>query len=304
MPRYRPDGSQNAIRFQRLKDKLGNKSNASSEVEFHAAYAERVGPEGSGVRTIIEMVNLTRLDCAIASAGQSRIALSQALHHVRHRSVFQRKLVDQPAMRATVADMALELEAQVALVFRLCRAAERANRDPMEAAFARLLTPAVKFLVCKSTPLLVYEALECLGGNGYTEDLPMARYFRESPLNAIWEGSGNVMALDVLRAAGRHPDQARQTLTRLAETAGPAFDARPLADTMANLMVSGEAERRARFVCESLARLAAVAALAEAGSPFAALYAGTRLRGTGFAHFGAADLDGMEVALLERALAA
>ena len=130
MPRYRPDGSQNAIRFQRLKDKLGNKSNASSEVEFHGAYAERVGAEGAGVRTIIEMVNLTRLDCAIASAGQSRIALSQALNHIRHRSVFQRRLVDQPSMRATVADLALELEAQVALVFRLCRASERAASDP------------------------------------------------------------------------------------------------------------------------------------------------------------------------------
>ena len=221
MPRYRPDGSKNQIRFQRLKDKLGNKSNASSEVEFHGAYAERVGAEGAGVRTIIEMVNLTRLDCAIASAGQSRIALSQALNHIRNRSVFQRKLADQPSMRATVADLALELEAQVALVFRLCRASERAHDDPAEAAYVRLLTPAVKFLVCKSTPQLVYESLECLGGNGYTEDLPLARYFRESPLNAIWEGSGNVMALDVLRAAGRHPDQAMATVTALRQDARP-----------------------------------------------------------------------------------
>ena len=191
------------------------------------------GAEGAGVRTIIEMVNLTRLDCAIASAGQSRIALSQALNHIRHRSVFQRRLVDQPSMRATVADLALELEAQVALVFRLCRASERAASDPAEAAYVRLLTPAVKFLVCKSTPQLVYEALECLGGNGYTEDLPLARYFRESPLNAIWEGSGNVMALDVLRAAGRHPEQAMATVGALAKTASAAFDVRPLAETLA-----------------------------------------------------------------------
>ncbi|MBV8186976.1 MAG: acyl-CoA dehydrogenase family protein [Alphaproteobacteria bacterium] len=304
MPRYRPDGSRNAIRFQRLKDKLGNKSNASSEVEFHAAYAERVGPEGAGVRTIIEMVNLTRLDCAIASAGQSRIALSQAVHHIRHRSVFQRKLVDQPAMRAVVADMALELEAQVALVFRLCRAAERATLDPAEAAYARLLTPAVKFLVCKSTPQLVYEALECLGGNGYTEDLAMARYFRESPLNAIWEGSGNVMALDVLRAAGRHPDQAMATLGTLAKTAAHAFDVRPLADSLANLLKSSEAERRARFVCEGLAKIAAVAALAEAGSDFSQLYAHTRLSAAGFSHFGTVDLGDAEIPLIERALAA
>jgi putative acyl-CoA dehydrogenase len=304
MPRYRPDGSQNAIRFQRLKDKLGNKSNASSEVEFHAAYAERVGPEGAGVRTIIEMVNLTRLDCAIASAGQMRIALSQALNHIRHRSVFQRKLIDQPAMRATVADLALELEAQVALVFRLCRASERAESDPAEAAYARLLTPAVKFLVCKSTPQVIYEALECLGGNGYTEDLPLARYFRESPLNAIWEGSGNVMALDVLRAAGRHPDQALATVGALAEIASAAFDVRPLAETLANVLRSGEAERRARFLCEGLAKIAALAALAEAKSEFAALYGDTRLRGERLAQFGTADLGSAESSLIDRALAA
>ncbi len=304
MPRYRPDGSRNQIRFQRLKDKLGNKSNASSEVEFHGAYAERVGTEGAGVRTIIEMVNLTRLDCAIASAGQMRIALSQALNHIRHRSVFQRRLVDQPAMRATVADLALELEAQVALVFRLCRAAERAAHDPVEAAYVRLLTPAVKFLVCKSTPHVVYEALECLGGNGYTEDLPLARYFRESPLNAIWEGSGNVMALDVLRAAGRHPEQAMATVESLVRTAAAAFDVRPLAQSLAAVLRSRDAERRARFVCEGLARIAALAALAEARSDFATLYGDARLRGAGFAQFGTADLGSAETALVERALAA
>ena len=302
MPRYRPDGSKNQIRFQRLKDKLGNKSNASSEVEFHGAYAERVGAEGAGVRTIIEMVNLTRLDCAIASAGQMRIALSQALNHIRHRTVFQRRLVDQPAMRATVADLALELEAQVALVFRLCRAAEHAH-DPAEAAYVRLLTPAVKFLVCKSTPQVVYEALECLGGNGYTEDLPLARYFRESPLNAIWEGSGNVMALDVLRAAGRHPDQAMATVERLTKSAVTAFDVRPLAQSLATVLRSGEAERRARFVCEGLARMAALAALAESGSAFATLYGDARLRSAGFTQFGTSDLGGAEHDLMNRALA-
>ncbi|HYR66038.1 MAG TPA: acyl-CoA dehydrogenase family protein, partial [Reyranella sp.] len=304
MPRYRPDGSQNAIRFQRLKNKLGNKSNASSEVEFHAAYAERVGPEGAGVRTIIEMVNLTRLDCAIASAGQSRIALSQALHHIRHRSVFQRRLADQPSMRATVADLALELEAQVALVFRLCRAFERAATDPAEAAYVRLLTPAVKFLVCKSTPQLVYESLECLGGNGYTEDLPLARYFRESPLNAIWEGSGNVMALDVLRAAGRHPDQAMATVGALTKTAAAAFDVRPLAETLAAVLRSGDAERRARFLCEGLAKIAALAALAEAKSDFATLYGDTRLSSAKLGQFGTADLGSAETVLMDRALAA
>jgi putative acyl-CoA dehydrogenase len=304
MPRYRPDGSQNNLRFQRLKDKLGNKSNASSEVEFHAAYAERVGAEGAGVRTIIEMVNLTRLDCAIASAGQMRIALSQALHHIRNRSVFQRKLADQPAMRAVAADLALELEAQVALVFRLTHAADCAASDPRDAAYARLLTPAVKFLVCKSTPQVIYESLECLGGNGYTEDLPMARYYREAPLNAIWEGSGNVMALDVLRAAGRHPEAAMDTLSRLVRTASQAFNVAPLAQALERTLKSADAERRARFLCEGLARIAALAALVDANSPFAALYGETRLGAGHFAQFGTADLGTVETSLMDRALAA
>ncbi len=301
MPRHRPDGSANAIRFQRLKDKLGNKSNASSEVEFHGAWAERVGPEGAGVRTIIEMVNLTRLDCAVAATGLMRVALSQALHHIRHRSVFQKKLSDQPAMRAVAADLALELEAQVALVFRLAHATDNAATDPREAAYARLLTPAIKFLACKSTPAFVYESLECLGGNGYTEDLPMARYYREAPLNAIWEGSGNVMALDVLRAAGRQPEQTMDTMSRLVRTASKAFHVGPLALELEKILKSGEAERRARYLCEGLARIAALAALAEANSSFAALYGDARLAGARFAHFGTADLGSAEPALMDRA---
>jgi putative acyl-CoA dehydrogenase len=299
MPRFRPDGSRNALRFQRLKDKLGNKSNASSEVEFHGAWAERVGPEGQGVRTIIEMVNLTRLDCAIASAGQMRFGLSQALSHIRNRSVFQKRLADQPAMRAVVADLALELEAQVALVFRLAHAIDKG-----ETAYARLLTPAVKFLVCKSTPQVVYESLECLGGNGYTEDLPMARLYREAPLNAIWEGPGNVMALDMLRAAARHPEAALETVGALARTASKAFDVRPLAATLEKTLKSPDAERRARFLCEGLARIAALAALAEANSPFATLYGDARLNNAHFAQFGTADLGQAEQPLMDRALAA
>ncbi len=299
MPRFRPDGSHNAIRFQRLKDKLGNKSNASSEVEFHGAYAERVGPEGAGVRTIIEMVNLTRLDCAIASTGQMRFGLSQALNHIRNRSVFQKRLADQPSMRAVVADLALELEAHVALVFRLAHAVDKG-----ETAYTRLLTPAVKFLICKSTPAVVYESLECLGGNGYTEDLPMARLYREAPLNAIWEGSGNVMALDVLRAASRQPDAAMETVGMLVKTASQAFGVRPLAAALEKALKSPDAERRARFLCEGLARLAALAALAEANSPFAALYGDARLNNTHFAQFGTADLGEAEQALMDRALTA
>lgn len=304
MPRFRPDGSVNGLRFARLKEKLGNKSNASSEVEFHSAFAQRVGEEGAGVRTIIEMVQLTRLDCIIASAGQQRIALAQALHHVRNRSVFQRRLSDQPAMRAVVADLALELEAQVALTFRLAAAFDSAKTDEGEAAYARLMTPAIKFLICKSVPGFVYESLECLGGNGYTEDLPLARYYREAPLNAIWEGSGNVMALDVLRAVGRQRDAAVQTVESLIRTASKAYDCGPLAWTLLRVIQSGEAERRARFVCETLARIGAIAALVEAGSPFASDYARTRLEAA-HTHYGFSDLESAtETKLMDRALAA
>ena len=166
LPRFRPDGKVNALRFQRLKDKLGNRSNASSEVEFDDASALRVGAEGKGIRTILQMVQLTRIDCAIASGGLMRAALARAVHHCRHRSVFQKRLADQPMMRAVLADLALEVEGTVALVMRLCRAVDLAQGDPAEAARARLLTPVVKYWVCKRAPAFVYEAMECLGGNG------------------------------------------------------------------------------------------------------------------------------------------
>jgi len=208
MPRFRPDGSVNAIQFQRLKDKLGNRSNASSEVEFYDAYGELVGEEGKGIRTIIQMVQLTRQDCAIASTGLMRSGLAHALHHTRHRSVFQKRLADQPLMRSVLSDMALHVEASIALVMRLCRAFDRAAVDPNEAAYLRLLTPAIKYWTCKSAPGFLYEAMECLGGNGYVEEGILARHYRESPVNAIWEGSGNVMCLDVLRALSREAEAA------------------------------------------------------------------------------------------------
>src|SRR5438128_6523130 len=227
MPRFRPDGPVNGLHFQRLKDKLGNRSNASSEVEFVDVFAWRVGEEGRAVRTILNMVQLTRLDCAIASAGLMRMALAQSLHHARHRTVFQKRLADQPMMRAVLADMALEMEGTVALVMRLCRAFDRAAGDPAEAAYARLLTPAVKYWVCKIAPAFIYEAMECLGGNGYVEEGVLARLYREAPVNAIWEGSGNVMCLDVLRARAREADAALAVLRELAgQTRGlPGADA-------------------------------------------------------------------------------
>jgi putative acyl-CoA dehydrogenase len=203
MPRFRPDGTVNALRLQRLKDKLGNRSNASSEVEFTDAFAWRVGAEGAGIRTILQMVQLTRLDCALASAGLMRMALAQAVHHCRHRQVFGKSLYDQPMMRAVLADMALEVEAMVALVMRLARALDLAASDAREAAYARLLTPAAKYWICKNAPGFIFEAMECLGGSGYVEESLLPRLYREVPVNAIWEGSGNVMALDVLRVLGR-----------------------------------------------------------------------------------------------------
>src|SRR5258707_2801839 len=217
MPRFTPDGSVNVIRFQRLKDKLGNRSNASSEVEFTGAHAVRIGDEGKGIRTIIQMVQLTRQDCAIASAGLMRSGLAHALHHTRHRSVFQKHLADQPLMQAVLSDMALHVEASIALVMRLCRSFDQAPDDPGEAAYMRLLTPAIKYWVCKSAPGFLYEAMECLGGNGYVEEGILARHYRESPVNAIWEGSGNVMCLDVLRALSREADAALAVLRELAD---------------------------------------------------------------------------------------
>ena len=167
------------------------------------------------MRTIIEMVQLTRVDCVISSAGMMRMALAQALHHARHRTVFQRQLADQPMMRMLLADMALEVEGATALMMRLCRSFDLAAATPKEAARARLLTPAVKYWVCKTAPGFIYEAMECLGGNGYVEETPLARLYREAPVNAIWEGSGNVMCLDVLRALAREGEAARAVLAEL-----------------------------------------------------------------------------------------
>jgi putative acyl-CoA dehydrogenase len=305
VPRFRPDGAVNALQLQRLKDKLGNRSNASSEVEFVEAFGWRVGEEGRGVRTIIEMVQLTRLDCAIASAGFMRVALAQAVHHTRYRRVFQRKLVDQPMMRTVLADLALEVEAAVALVMRLCRAVDRAGVDPLEAARARLLIPAAKYLVCKAAPGFVHEALECLGGNGYVEEGTLARLYREVPLNAIWEGSGNVMCLDVLRALSRDGEAAENVVADLVQATGDLPGARDTADFLVKTLRSAEAEARARSAVERLALLAAAAALNEGASAIAETFARARLAEPNGSTYGTARLTNSEVArLLERALPA
>ncbi len=303
LPRFAPDGSVNAIHFQRLKDKLGNRSNASSEVEFMGAYASPVGEEGKGIRTIIQMVQLTRQDCAIASAGLMRSGLAHALHHARHRSVFQKHLADQPLMQAVLADMALHVEGAIALVMRLCRAFDRTPQDAGEAAYMRLLTPAIKYWVCKSAPPFLYEAMECLGGNGYVEEGILARHYRESPVNAIWEGSGNVMCLDVLRALSREADAALAVLRALAEETQGLPGASEAVGFIGKTFRRSDSERVARLAVEKLALLAASAALNQVAPRSAELFAATRLATNHTGMYGAVDLANDDVrALLERAL--
>ncbi|WP_291843774.1 acyl-CoA dehydrogenase family protein [Bradyrhizobium sp.] len=303
MPRFAPDGSINAIRFQRLKDKLGNRSNASTEVEFHGAYAERVGAEGKGIRTIIQMVQLTRQDCAIASAGLMRSGLAHALHHARHRSVFQKHLADQPLMQAVLSDMALHVEAVVALVMRLCRSFDHAPDDAKEAAYMRLLTPAIKYWVCKSAPGFLYEAMECLGGNGYVEEGILARHYREAPVNAIWEGSGNVMCLDVLRAMSRETDAALAVLRDLTQQTKGLSGAAEAVTSIVKAFRNPDSERVARLTVERLALLAAAAALNAVSPRPAELFAAARLAGNHASMYGAVDLAADDIrGLLERAL--
>ena len=219
VPRWCPGGTKNAVQIQRLKDKLGNRSNASSEVEFLDAWGVLMGPEGHGIRTIIEMATYTRLSCVIASAAIMRQCLVQALAYTRQRQAFGRHLVDQPLMRAVLADLALESEAAVTLMLRLAQAFENPN-VPLQRAWMRMMTPAAKFWVCKRAVELSGEAMEVFGGNGYVEESPLARLYREAPVNSIWEGSGNVMCLDVIRALGQEPEAAHALLEELQRLGG------------------------------------------------------------------------------------
>jgi len=288
VPRFRPDGTVNALRLQRLKDKLGNRSNASSEVEFAGAFALRVGDEGAGIRTIIQMVQLTRLDCALASAGFMRMALAQAVHHSRYRSVFQKHLYDQPMMRAVLADLALEVEGAVALVMRLARAFDLAPTDPRQAAYARLITPAAKYWICKTAPSFIYEAMECLGGNGYVEESVLPRLYREAPVNAIWEGSGNVMCLDVLRALKR--DEEAAMLFADLEREGSRLTG--VEQGLFEQLDEIASEAAARVTVGKLAVLAAAAALsATAPPPVVEAFVQTRLLQPHGALYGADSVD-------------
>ncbi|WP_327749319.1 acyl-CoA dehydrogenase family protein [Streptomyces europaeiscabiei] len=305
VPRVLPDGSRNTFRIQRLKDKLGNRSNASSEPEFDGTVAWRVGPEGQGVKTIIEMVNCTRLDCVMGSATLMRRTLVEAGHHARHRSAFGARLLDQPLMRNVLADLALESEAATTLTLRLAGAADRAVRgDEGERMFRRIATAVGKYWVTKRGPAFTAEALECLGGNGYVEDSGMPRHYREAPLLSIWEGSGNVNALDVLRALTRNPGTAEALFAELALARGA--NARLDAATTRLKDAVREADQTgARRLVERMAlTLQAALLVRHAPAAVADAFCATRLDGDwGYAYGtlpGSADLDG----ILRRALPA
>jgi putative acyl-CoA dehydrogenase len=280
LPRVRPDGTRNGMHLQRLKDKLGNRSNASAEVEYDGAMAWLVGEEGRGVRTIIEMVNMTRLDCVLGTATGMRAAVTLATHHATRRMAFGRKLADQPLMASVLADLAIESEATTMAAFRLAGATDRAARgDAQESAFRRLALAAIKYWVCKRAPAHAAEALECLGGNGYVEESGLPRLYREAPLQSIWEGSGNVAALDALRALIRQPESAEAFFAELDLAAG--------ADTRLDQAIgrlrkelSDPSEARARHLAEAMALALQGALLVRHGDPAVAdAFAASRLAG-------------------------
>ena len=253
VPRWRPDGTRNNLFLQRMKDKLGNKSNASTEMEFQDTWGVMVGEEGRGIRTIIEMVTGNRLYCAMASAGIMRQALVQALHHTSHRSAFQKRLIQQPLMQNVLADMAVEVEAALALGLRVAKAMDHMD-DPTEAALARIGTAVAKYWNTKRCPSLVFEALECHGGPGYVEESVMPRLYREAPVNSIWEGSGNVMGLDVMRAMTREAEAIPAVMAELEKARGnhPNLD-RAIDDLRNELADPDGLETRMRMVTEMMA---------------------------------------------------
>ncbi|WP_335979845.1 MULTISPECIES: acyl-CoA dehydrogenase family protein [Streptomycetaceae] len=301
VPRVLADGSRNAFAIQRLKDKLGNRSNASSEVEFAGTWARRVGEEGRGVATIIEMVAATRLDCALGSAALMRQAVAQAVHHAAYRSAFGGPLIDKPLMRNVLADLALESEAATTAVLRLAAAYDADT--PRERALRRLAVAVTKFWVTKRCPAVAVEALECLGGNGYVEESGMPRIFRESPLNSVWEGSGNVQALDVLRVLGREPQAVDAFLAEvgLAHGADPRLDA-AVKDLLTDLADLEGVETRARRVVERMALVFQGSLLVRfAPAPVADAFCASRLGRDWGATFGTLSASADLAALVERA---
>ena len=306
VPRVLPNGDRNVFALQRLKDKLGNRSNASSEVEFEGTSGWLVGEEGRGIATIVEMVNFTRLDCALGAASGMRQALVQAIHHARHRMAFGKLLAEQPLMQNVLADLALESEAATLLCLRLARACDQAADDPHEAAIKRIGTALAKFWICKRAAAHAGEALECLGGNGYVEESIMPRLFRESPLNSIWEGSGNVNALDVLRAIRKEPDILDAFFAETARAAGvnEHFDAS--VEHLESVLRSSEIEEsQARGLAEEMAVvLGAAIVVQQSPAVVSDAFCRSRLAGEWGRTFGTLPADADMPAILERAFPA
>jgi putative acyl-CoA dehydrogenase len=304
VPRFLPDGSKNeGFQLQRLKDKLGNRSNASSEVEFRNAWGRMVGEAGRGVPTIIEMVGHTRLDCVIGAAGGMRAAVALATWHAGHRAAFGKVLADQPLMRNVLADLAVESEATTALALRLCRAYdEAAAGDARAELFKRLATAVGKYHACKRVPNHAFEALECLGGNGYVEASGMPRLYREAPLCSIWEGSGNVMALDVLRAVSHTPEALDVFLEELDAATGQDTRYDALVQTVRGEFAHPEAlEHRARMVVERMAiALQASLLIRDAPDAVADAFVATRVAGGGGLHYGTLPAGADTRAIIDR----
>ncbi len=287
LPRWTPDGQTNHFHIQRLKDKLGNRSNASGEIEFDMAWARMVGEEGRGVKAIIAMVNGTRLDCTIGSTAIMRQAVTQATHHITHRSAFDSLLIDKPLMRAVIADLEIEVEAATLMMMRLAATFDQADSDAHATLLQRILTPVAKYWTTKRCSAVVYEALECFGGNGYVEESMMPRLFRESPLNAIWEGSGNVIALDLMRVMTRDPDAVDAFVTELE---GSIHTDKRLDDAIGRLkttLTSDVPEGQVRRVAEEMALVLQGSLVVRHGSPeLADAFLATRIEGDWGATFG------------------
>ncbi len=284
VPRWTAEGARNAIHIRRLKDKLGNRSNASSEVEFEGAHGELLGEEGRGIPTIIEMGNYTRLDCAIGSSGLMRQGLVQAIHHAHHRRAFQKFLVDQALMANVLADLAIETEAATVLTMRLARAYDEGDEAAL--AFRRVVTPAAKFWICKRAPAFAAEAMEVLGGNGYVEEFNLARIYREVPVNSIWEGSGNIMCLDVLRAVGRSKSAMEMLVDELSEAAKEDRRLGAFVSKFRENTQSADESQARIFVRSLVLALQAALLIRHAPSEIADAFCETRLGGDGGGAFG------------------
>lgn len=290
VPRWGPDGERNAIEIMRLKDKMGDRANASSEIEYHGAYAVMIGEEGRGVRTIIEMVQHTRLDCILAPAAYMRQALANALWHTAHRTAFQKKLIDQPLMRQVLADLALESEAATALAFRVAESFDTAEKGQAAGAFSRIVTPIAKYWINKRVVNFVYEAMEVHGGAGFVEESVMPRLFRQSPLNSIWEGSGNVICLDVLRAMQREPDTVPAFVNELEAARGICAPLTQFIDKVKDRLVQPAGESAARHLVEMMALALQAGLLARHGPPAVAdAFCATRLAPHAGLAYGATD---------------